>query len=47
MTAVKRKSLLEIDARTKQRNAQERRFRAYGFSAIAVAVVALVILLTS
>jgi phosphate transport system permease protein len=47
MTAVKRKSLLEIDARTKQRNAQEKRFRAYGFSAIAVAVVALVILLTS
>jgi phosphate transport system permease protein len=47
MTAVKRKSLLEIDARTKKRNAQEARFRAYGFSAIAVAVVALVILLTS
>jgi len=47
MTAVKGKSLLTIDARTKKRNAQEARFRAYGFSAIAVAVVALVILLTS
>lgn len=47
MTTVTGKSLLTVDARTKQRNAAEKRFRAYGFSAIAVAVVALVILLTS
>lgn len=41
------KSLLTIDARTKKRNAAEARFRAYGFSAICVAVVALVVLLSS
>ncbi len=40
-------SLLQSDARTKKRNAAEARFRAYGFSAICVAMFALVILLTS
>lgn len=40
-------SLLVSDARTKKRNAAEARFRAYGFSAIMVAMFALAILLTS
>jgi len=40
-------SLLTIDARTKKRNAAEARFRAYGLSAIVVAMIALAILLTS
>jgi len=40
-------SLLTIDARTKTRNAAERRFRAYGLGAIIVAMIALAILLTS
>ena len=40
-------SLLVSDARTKKRNAQEARFRAYGLGAIVVAMLALVILLTS
>ncbi|MDC0116089.1 phosphate ABC transporter permease PstA [Octadecabacter sp.] len=40
-------SLLSVDARTKKRNAAERRFRAYGLSAIVIAAVALVILLSS
>lgn len=47
MTAIKGKSLLTVDARTKRRNAKEARFRAYGLSAIGVAVLALVILLSS
>ena len=41
------KSLFAADARTKSRNAAERRFRAYGIGAIAVAVLALAVLLTS
>ena len=41
------KSLLTVDARTKRRNAAEARFKAYGLGAIVVAMVALVILLTS
>ena len=40
-------SLLQTDDRTKRRNAAERRFRAYGFAAIVVAMLALVSLLTS
>ena len=40
-------SLLTIDARTKKRNAAEARFKAYGLSAIVVAMLALAILLTS
>ncbi len=41
------KSLYTEDARTKRRNAAERRFKAYGAIAIGIAMVALVILLTS
>ncbi|MCF7700601.1 phosphate ABC transporter permease PstA [Loktanella sp. M215] len=41
------KSLYTEDARTKRRNGAERRFRAYGAAAIGIAMVALVILLTS
>ncbi len=41
------KSILIEDARTKKRNAAERRFRAYGLAAICIAVLALIILLTS
>lgn len=41
------KSLLTSDARTKKRNAAERRFKAYGLTAIIVAMLALVILLVS
>ncbi len=40
-------SLLVADARTKRRNAAERRFRMYGIAAIAVGLVFLVILLAS
>ena len=40
-------SLLVSDARTTQRNKAEARFKAYGLSAIIVAMLALVILLTS
>lgn len=40
-------SLLDLDARTKARNAAERRFRAYGAAAIGVALAALLILLTT
>ncbi len=39
------RSLTELDPRTKKRNAAEKRFRAYGVSAIAIGVVFLVILL--
>ena len=42
-----RPSLFAQDPRTKQRNAAERRFRAYGLSAIVVALLALVWLLIS
>lgn len=40
-------SLLTLDARTKKRNAAERRFKAYGLSAIMIAVAALAMLLVS
>ncbi len=40
-------SLLAADARTKKRNAAESRFKAYGFAAICVAMIALVVLLLS
>ena len=40
-----RKSLLVADPRTKRRNAAEKRFRAYGIAAIAVALIALAFLL--
>lgn len=40
-------SLLAADARTRRRNAAERRFRMYGVAAIGVGLVFLVILLTS
>ncbi|MEZ5798884.1 MAG: phosphate ABC transporter permease PstA [Paracoccaceae bacterium] len=40
-------SLLEPDARTRRRNAAERRFRAYGLAAIIVSVLALFVLLAS
>lgn len=42
-----KRSILEVDARTKKRNAAEKRFRAYGVAAIGVAMVALVFLLVS
>lgn len=41
------KSLLTLDARTKKRNASERRFKAFGLGAIIVAIIALAILLIS
>ncbi len=40
-------SLMTIDARTKKRNAAEKRFRSYGVAAIVVAMLALVGLMTS
>ncbi|WP_342075790.1 phosphate ABC transporter permease PstA [Yoonia sp. SS1-5] len=40
-------SLLKFDARTKKRNAAEKRFKAYGLSAIIIAMLALVFLLGS
>lgn len=40
-------SLLSQDTRTRKRNAAEKRFRMYGVAAIAIAMIALVILLTS
>jgi phosphate transport system permease protein len=40
-------SLLATDSRTRRRNAAERRFRAYGIAAIAVAMAALVLLVVS
>ena len=40
-------SLLSQDSRTRKRNAAEKRFRMYGATAIAIAMIALVILLTS
>ena len=43
----KGQSLLSEDARTKRRNAAERRFRIYGLTAIIVGVTALVILMIS
>ncbi|MBI1418085.1 MAG: phosphate ABC transporter permease PstA [Limimaricola sp.] len=41
------RSILVQDARTKRRNAAERRFRAYGLAAIGIAMAALILLLTS
>ncbi|MEM0947639.1 MAG: phosphate ABC transporter permease PstA [Pseudomonadota bacterium] len=40
-------SLLQLDARTKRRNAAEARFRLYGMIAVAISVLALVFLLSS
>ncbi|WP_424943129.1 phosphate ABC transporter permease PstA [Aliiroseovarius crassostreae] len=40
-------SLLSQDTRTKQRNAAEKRFRAYGITAIAIGLVFLVLLISS
>ncbi|WP_423208077.1 phosphate ABC transporter permease PstA [Paracoccus yeei] len=40
-------SLLAADERTRKRNAAEARFRAYGLSAIAISMIALVVLLFS
>ncbi|NDW52243.1 phosphate ABC transporter permease PstA [Aliiroseovarius sp. PrR006] len=40
-------SILQLDQRTKKRNAAEARFRAYGIAAIAVGLVFLVVLITS
>jgi phosphate transport system permease protein len=40
-------SLLQADTRTRRRNAAEKRFRAYGVAAIAIAILALVFLLTT
>ena len=45
--SIQSKSLLVQDARTKRRNAAERRFHACGLGAIGVAALALVLLLTS
>jgi phosphate transport system permease protein len=41
------RSLLNVDARTAKRNASEKRFRGYGLAAIFVAVLALIMLMTS
>ncbi|WP_298906331.1 phosphate ABC transporter permease PstA [uncultured Aliiroseovarius sp.] len=40
-------SILQLDQRTKKRNAAEARFRAYGIAAIAVGLVFLVVLISS
>ena len=40
-------SLVTPDARTRRRNASERRFRLLGLSAVGVGLLALVVLLTS
>ena len=40
-------SILELDERTKKRNAAERRFKTYGLMAITVGIIALVVLLIS
>ena len=45
MPEKKFKSLLEVDARTKKRNAAEKRFKAYGIAAIAIGIFFLVALL--
>ena len=42
-----KKSLMSEDARTKKRNAAERRFRMYGAICVGIAVVALVFLMSS
>ena len=43
----KHKSLSTLDARTKKRNAAEKRFRAYGLTAILIGLFFLVVLFTS
>ncbi|GAA6178803.1 MULTISPECIES: phosphate ABC transporter permease PstA [unclassified Shimia] len=40
-------SLITLDARTKKRNASEKRFRAYGVAAIATGIIFLVVLLSA
>lgn len=45
--ASQKSSLLTLDARTKKRNVSERRFKAYGLSAICIALTALFILVVS
>ena len=47
MTQAPAKSLLVPDARTRARNASERRFRLMGMAAVAIGLVALVVLLVS
>ncbi|MEM1266975.1 MAG: phosphate ABC transporter permease PstA [Pseudomonadota bacterium] len=42
-----RSSLLDLDERTKKRNAAEQRFKAYGIGAIAIGVIALLFLLVT
>ncbi|MCU9846830.1 phosphate ABC transporter permease PstA [Defluviimonas sp. WL0024] len=46
-TTPHRGSLIEVDARTRRRNAAEKRFRLYGLVALGIGLAALVILLTS
>ncbi|MEM9708902.1 MAG: phosphate ABC transporter permease PstA [Pseudomonadota bacterium] len=46
-TSPKKGSLLALDARTKKRNAAERRFKMYGIAAITAGILCLVGLLTS
>ncbi|MEM6387188.1 MAG: phosphate ABC transporter permease PstA [Pseudomonadota bacterium] len=43
----RKSSILDLDARTKKRNAAEERFKIYGIIAITIAVLALVFLLSS
>ncbi|MCT8160465.1 phosphate ABC transporter permease PstA [Pseudoruegeria sp. SHC-113] len=45
--AAPRKSLYELDATTRKRNAAEKRFRAYGLTAILIGLLALIMLLVS
>ena len=47
MTETKKTSLLVQDARTRKRNAAEKRFKAYGIAAIAMGLLMLVVLLTT
>ncbi|SLN16037.1 phosphate ABC transporter permease PstA [Pseudooctadecabacter jejudonensis] len=47
MTDTPKTSLLTVDARTRKRNAAEKRFKAYGIVAIAIGLLFLVVLLTS
>ncbi|MEE2860493.1 MAG: phosphate ABC transporter permease PstA [Pseudomonadota bacterium] len=46
-TPARRSSLIEVDPRTRRRNAAEKRFRTYGAVAIGIAVVALAVLLAT
>lgn len=45
--AGKKTSLLELDKRTRRRNAAEARFKAYGFTAVMIGVAALIMLVIS